>query len=41
MLSISLRSTEQAFMQAIAIGQRLTPLAEPGKALSLVYQWNH
>jgi hypothetical protein len=38
MLHVSLRSTQQAFAQAIASGQQLTPLDTTHPAM--VYQWN-
>lgn len=38
-LNVSLRSTEQSFIQAISQGQQLTPVNN--EASSLIYQWNH
>ncbi len=40
-LDISLRGTEKSFIQAISIGQRLTPVASENNQTMLVYQWNH
>jgi hypothetical protein len=39
-LDVSLRGTENAFVQAVSIGQKLTPVPSENKAM-LVFQWNH
>ncbi len=39
-LDVSLRGTENTFVQAVSIGQKLTPLPSENKTM-LVYQWNH
>lgn len=39
-LNVSLRGTQNSFIQAISIGQKLTPLPSENKNM-LVYQWNH
>lgn len=40
-LTISLRSTPQAFTQAVSIGQKLTPLPATNNSPISTYQWNH
>jgi len=41
LLSLSLRSTQQSFMQAIALGSKLTPITNALEPAQLVYQWNN
>lgn len=40
-LSINLRGTQQAFVQAISLDKKLTPVANGTDANTLVYEWNH
>lgn len=40
-LSVSLRSTQQSFIQTLALGQRLTAVSNDINASPLIYQWNH
>ncbi len=39
MLNVSLRGTQTSFIQALSVGQKLTPVESEGK--QLVYEWNH
>lgn len=39
-LNISLRSTQQSFAQAVALGQKLQPVAKGSEGNTLVYQWS-
>lgn len=40
LLSLSLRSTQQSFVQVIALGSKLTPINDIVDTSQLVYQWN-
>lgn len=40
-VSISLRGTQNSFLQAISIGQKLTRVSDDTNQTMAVYQWNH
>lgn len=40
-LSIKLRGSQQAFLQAISLDKKLKPVADGADANTLVYEWNH
>lgn len=39
-LNISLRSSDDAFYQALTLGKKLTPIPSSNTSSSLIYQWN-
>jgi len=40
-LSISLRGSQEAFVQAISLDKKLTPTADNSNTQLLIYEWNH
>ena len=40
-LNIKLRSSQESFIQTIALGEKLTPLNNQVNTSPLIYQWNH
>lgn len=41
LLSISLRSTEESFLKAVSLGQRLSAVSQDAKISPMIFQWNH
>lgn len=40
-LNISLRSSQESFIQTIALGEKLTPVGNQANTSPLIYQWKH
>jgi len=41
LLRVSLRGTQESFVQALSVGQKLTPAGSSSEQTTLIYQWNH